>query len=119
MTLEELMYQILNPVISVYSDVAPKNASLPYCTYQRFGGRPLEFFDKTLPDKENAIIQINCWAPSAVDASKLIKKVEKTLLANNVITASAITKPESVFIDDPEAEIRGRMQDFSIWYPSN
>lgn len=119
MTIEEHIFRIVEPLITVYPDKAPINAQLPYLTYQRFGGQSVTFVDKTLPDKKNAVIQINCWASSAIEASNLIMRVEKSLLADPTVTASAITEPVSTFDDDPESAITGRMQDFSIWYPTS
>lgn len=118
MTLEEHVKNIVDPVIIVYPDVAPMDAKLPYCTYQRIGGKSVTFLDQTQPDKKHAFIQLNCWASSAIEASNYIMRVEKAFLADQTVTASAISEPESVFSDDPEAEIKGRMQDFSIWYPT-
>lgn len=119
MTLEEHIFNIVEPVITVYPDKAPMNAALPYATYQRMGGRSVTFMDKSLPDKKNALIQLNCWASSPIEASNLIMRVEKALLKSDVVNASAITEPTSTFDDDPESPITGRMQDFSIWYPTS
>lgn len=119
MTLEEQVLRIVEPVITVYPDNAPIGAQLPYCTYQRFGGQPLTFVEQALPDKKNAVIQLNCWASSAIEASRLILSVEKAFLADTVVTASAVSEAQSTFADSPDAGINGRMQDFSIWYPIN
>lgn len=119
MTLEEHIYQIVNPTIAVFPDAAPMGTPLPYCTYQRFGGRSITYMDHTLPDKKNAVVQFNIWASTALEASNLIMQIEKILVANKTVTASAISEAESAFSDDDEAEIKGRMQDFSIWYPTN
>lgn len=115
--LEQLINEAVSPILTAYPDIAAIDAKLPYCTYQRMGGRPIKFMDGSLPDKKNAIVQINCWANSALEASDLIMKVEKAIIASSdIVTAEAVTEPTSTFTDDPNASMKGRMQDFSIWY---
>ncbi|QKN84416.1 DUF3168 domain-containing protein [Vibrio phage Marilyn] len=118
MTLEEHLFNVLGPVISVYPDVAPLDAKLPYCTYTVIPGRAVVFLDNTTPDLANASIQINCFATSSLEASKKIKLVEKTLMASKAFTATKVAEPGSIFTDEPDTPIRGRMQDFTIWYPT-
>lgn len=116
MTLEEHIKIIVEPIITVYPDVAPLEAELPYCTYQRFGGRPITFVEGSLPNQKNAVIQLNCWASNVIEASKLILEVEKAFLASD-LTAKAVTEASSAFTDEPNTTLKGRVQDFSIWYP--
>lgn len=118
MTLEEHMVNVVDSLISTYPDSAPMDAALPYCTYQIIDGKSLVFMDKTTPDKKHAYIQLNVYAKSALEASNLIAQVEKTMLATKDFNATPATGARSIISDDPEAEIRGRMQDFSIWYPT-
>lgn len=118
-TLEELINEAVSPVLTAYPDIAPIGADLPYCTYQLMGGRPVQFLDGTLADKKNAVVQINCWADSALEASRLIAKVKKALIAYADLKVSVITEATSIFTDDPNAGTKGRMQDFSCWHLAN
>lgn len=119
MTLEEHLKIVIDKFVMVYPDVAPMNAALPYCTYQLIGGRPVVFVDNTIPDKKHAYVQMNVFAKSAIEASNFIAQIERELLASSRLQASPINNAQSVISDDPEAKIKGRMQDFSIWYPTN
>ncbi|WP_434359912.1 DUF3168 domain-containing protein [Parasalinivibrio latis] len=117
MTLEETLYAVLSQVADTYPDRAPVDAALPYVVWQRTGGRALAFMDRSKPPLAHSTIQVNGWAASAVAVSQLMENLEAALLASDAVTASALSQPQSIFDDDPNATLRGRMQDFSIWHP--
>ena len=118
MTLEEHMHNVTSSLIAIHADIAPHGTPLPYGTYQIIDGQSVVFVDKSTPDKKHAYVQINIYAESALEASNLIAQVEKRLLETKDFNASPINAARSIISDDPDAKIKGRMQDFTIWYPT-
>ncbi|UCV00296.1 DUF3168 domain-containing protein [Acidovorax radicis] len=97
----------------IYPDVAPSGAGLPRIVYQQVGGRVINYTEGTLPDKENARMQIVCWASTRLAAINLMKQAEAAILAAPVIQAEAIGARISGFEQD--TNLYSSQQDFSIW----
>lgn len=70
----------------------------------------MSFIDNALPDKRNALIQVNVWGG---DPDALILQVEQTLRAATDMQASP--EGESRDADEPDMELVGASQDFDIW----
>lgn len=115
MSLESDLVTLLKTLCPrVFPDVAPTDTQRPYITWQQIGGdviRPLV----GLPDKRNALVQIDCWAERRADANALALAVEAALVAATVFVA----RPQSALVatNDEDTDLRGAMQDFSIWAP--
>ena len=113
MSLESDLYTVLAAVQpAVYPDVAPPGAAVPYITWQQVGGDVVRPVDG-LPDKRNAVVQINCWAATRDQANAMALAVEAALVAATVFQARPVAAFMAAFDDD--VELRGAMQDFSIW----
>ena len=115
MSAEAAIVPVLTALVSgrIYPDVAPSGAGLPRIVYQQVGGKTINYTEGTLPDKENARMQIVCWAATRLAAISLMKQVEAAILAAPVIQAEAIGARISGFEQD--TNLYSSQQDFSIW----
>ena len=73
----------LSPLVAgrVFPDVAPLDTPRPYITYQQVGGTAHAYIDKALPDHEHALVQLNVWADTRLQAAALRKLTEASLIA--------------------------------------
>jgi hypothetical protein len=114
MALEENLTALLRAICPrTFSDFAPLDTPRPYVTFQQIGGSTVDFIDKVVPSKENAVMQINAWADSRLDAKALIKQIEAALIAATEFQAAPVAAASSDF--DPDMDRRCSRQDFSIW----
>ena len=115
MSAEAALFPLLTGLVSgrIYPDVALSGAGLPRIVYQQVGGKTINYTEGTLPDKENARMQIVCWAATRLAAISLMKQVEAAILAAPVIQAEAIGARISGFEQD--TNLYSSQQDFSIW----
>ncbi|GAB3416648.1 DUF3168 domain-containing protein [Massilia agilis] len=114
MTLEERLTSLLRGICpNIYRTVAPFDAPRPYVTYQRIGGNSLVWMDNTLADKRNALCQINTWAEDPAQSDALIQAIESALLASPDLKAEP--QGESQDASEPDMELYGARQDWSIW----
>lgn len=115
MTVESDIFDTLKTLVSnrVFPDVAPWNTTRPYITYQQVGGRVIKPIDRVVPDKQNGLFQVNCWADTRMGASSLALQVESALTTSTAFAC----KPEGAPIanHEPDLDRYGTMQDFSIW----
>jgi hypothetical protein len=114
MTLEELLQtELLAVCPRSFSDFAPTDTPRPYVTWQQVGGEALQFIDRTVPSKENAVIQVNVWADSRMQAKSLIRAIEVRLIGATSIQAS----PEAAAVSDfdPDMDRFCSRQDFNVW----
>lgn len=113
MSLEtDLQALLLTLCPRVFSDVAEAGAAKPFITWQQVGGDVLQPISG-MADKRNALVQINCWAERRIDANALALAVEAALVGATVFQA----RPQSALVatNDDDTDLRGAMQDFSIW----
>lgn len=113
MSLEtDLSALLLTVCPRVSADVAPAGTAKPFITWQQVGGDVIQPISG-LPDKRNALVQINCWAERRADANALALAVEAALVGTTVFVA----RPQSALVatNDDDTDLRGAMQDFSIW----
>ena len=115
MSAEAAIFQLLTGFVGgrVYPDVSPSGALLPRIVYQQVGGKTISYTEGTLPDKENARMQIVCWAATRMAAINLAKQVEAAILAAPGMQAEAIGARISGY--EPDTGLYSSMQDFSIW----
>lgn len=115
MSAEAAIVPLLTGLVSgrIYPDVAPSGALLPRIVYQQVGGQNITWLEGTLPDKENARMQVVCWASTRLAAINLMKQAEAAILAAPVIQAEAIGARISGFEQD--TNLYSSQQDFSIW----
>lgn len=111
--LETLMATTLAPLLGtrVFPDTAPASTELPFVIYQKVGGLEPLFADGTLPDKENARVQVQVWARKRTEASAMMRQVKAALCAAPVFATTLgadVARNDDGFL--------GAQQDFSIWY---
>lgn len=99
----------------VYPDVAPEGSPLPRIVYQQVGGQDLVYAEGKLPTSENGRYQLACWATTRLQAVALAKQVEQILVEHPVLQAKPIGARISAH--EPDTDLRGCRQDFSIWSP--
>ena len=115
MSAEAALVPLLTGLVSgrIYPDVAPSGAGLPRIVYQQVGGKTINYTEGALPDKENARMQVVCWASTRMAAINLMKQVEAAILSAPVIQAEALGARISGYEQD--TNLFSSMQDFSIW----
>lgn len=114
MTLEErLVATLLTVCPRVYQDFAPTDTTRPYVTFQQIGGETVDFVDRTIASKENALIQVNVYSDSRKEAKATIQQIEVALTQATDFQASPQAAPSNDF--DVDMERYSSMQDFSIW----
>lgn len=115
MSAEAVIFPLLSALVAgrAYPDVAPSAAALPRIVYQQVGGQAITYTEGTLPDKENARMQVACWAATRLEAIELMKQAEAALLAAPVIQVEALGARQSAF--EPDTGLYCSRQDFSIW----
>ena len=115
MSAEEVIYPLLSPLVQgrVYPNRAPSGSALPRIVYQQVGGVTVDFLEGTLPDKENARMQIVCWAATLLEAIALIKAAEDLLMAAPHFQVQRLGARVSG--DESDTNLYSSMQDFSIW----
>ncbi|MBL7090832.1 DUF3168 domain-containing protein [Acidovorax sp.] len=116
MSAEATLHALLAPLVSgkAWPDVA-HDTVLPRIVFQQISGRTINYTEGTLPDKENARMQIACWAASRASAIALMKQAEALILAEPTFQAEALGARSSVVETDVEPYVYGCRQDFSIW----
>lgn len=117
MSVESDIFNTLRGLVAdrVFPDVAPFGTQRPYITYQQVGGEALAFMDNALPDKKHGRFQINVWSDTRAEAADLASQVEAAMVAATAFQARALGAPVALY--DSETELRGSMQDFSVWSP--
>lgn len=114
MILEEKLVELIKVVCPrVKPDFAPTNTARPYVTFQQIGGAVLDYIDPSVPSIENAVVQVNVWADSRLEAKTLMKQIEAALIAAVTVQSTPISACASDF--DADMNIYGSRQDFSIW----
>ena len=114
MSLETDLVAVLQAVCPrVFPDVAPLATPRPYITWQQVGGDPVNYVDNTVPDKRNALMQINCWATTRLEANALALQAEALLIVSTALQARA--QSALVAAHEEDTDLRGAMQDFTIW----
>lgn len=115
MSIEASVYSLLSPLVGarVYPDIAPNGAERPFITYQQIGGQALNPLSNAPPGKHNALMQINVWADTRLQASTLALEVEDAMRTADQFAA----RPQMAFIStyEPDTKLYGAIQDFSIW----
>lgn len=111
MTMESTLYTVLHGICPrVFPDIAPTNTVRPYVTWQQIGGDVINPLDNSAPGKRNAIVQINVWSNTRVEANSISQQIEDAMRA---IPA----RPQSASFSDYDYDmlVYGAQQEFSLW----
>jgi hypothetical protein len=115
MTVESQIYNALKGLVTgqhVYAITIPDTVTArTYITYQQVGGDAVNFLDSAKPGKKNARFQVNVWAPTAHQAAALSRLTEDAMRTINSFVLGA-----PVSTSEPDLNIFGTRQDFSIWF---
>lgn len=117
MSLSSLVKAALSPVTNgrVYPRRIPGGKpTFPLIVYQRVGGVPFEFQDQSLPDKDNARVQVTVWAESELECESTSRAVRVAILA--ALTATTLTGEIAQNDGEDNLKLYGSRQDFGIWY---
>lgn len=113
MLAEQAVYLAIKDLAPTYPDVAPEGSALPRIVFQQAGGPAVNYTEDTPADEDIARIQVACWAETRMQASALSKQVERTLIQAAGMQARPIGARVSVH--EPENNLYGARQDFSVW----
>lgn len=114
MALETDLKAALDPLVSgrVYPDVTPDNPTLPCIVYQQVGGEAVNFVEGTLPDMNNARVQLHVWAKTRLEASTLAQQARAAL--TSALGATTLGAPTSLY-EEP-LKLYGSRCFYGIWY---
>lgn len=115
MGFEAEIYNTLKGLVSnrIFPDVAPTATTRPYITWQKIGGKSINFLDNSIQSQHHSRVQINVWADSRLSANTIAKQVEDALKQASNIYAAPEAEPMSDY--DPDMNLYGTIQDFSIF----
>jgi len=116
MSLEAKLYTLLSPLVGgrVFPDAAPFDTQRPYITYQQIGGRVITPLNKSIPNVQNAGVQINCWDNTRIASKTLALLIEDAMRTTDVFQATPESAPHANHEED--LGLYGFDQDFSVWY---
>ena len=123
MNIETIIPALLNSLVGdrvwqdATSDNLPRDANnqiLPFIIWTLVGGQDAEYVDQTMGTHANARVQIQVVSPSGLQAATLIRQARDRLLASDY-TVGVYGSPVGTY--DAARKLRGRMQQFGIWYP--
>lgn len=116
MSLEASLYAVLGPLVAgaAYPDVTPEPPVFPCIVYQQVGGKAFDYVDKTLPENDNARVQVLVWSKTRLEASQIMRAARVALMAStlNVRTVAAPISQYHEYL-----ALFGARQDFDIYYP--
>jgi len=114
MTLEAKLFALLSPLVAgrVFPDVAPFDTARPYIIWQQIGGKATNYVDDTVPDTENAAIQLTTWHDTRASAKAMALQIESTLITAATLQARPMSA--SVAEHEPDLNRYGARQDFDI-----
>ena len=123
MNIETIIPALLNSLVgdrvwqNATTDNLPRDANnefLPFIIWTLVGGQDAEYVDQTMGTHANARVQIQVVSPSGLQAATLIRQARDRLLASDY-TVGVYGSPVGTY--DAARKLRGRMQQFGIWYP--
>jgi len=97
----------------IFPDVAPLGTLTPYITYQAVGGEPMNFLSGDRPDKQHVRIQVNVWSERRNEASEIGMLVEDALRSAAELQVEVASGRVATY--DEETNLRGTMQDFTLY----
>lgn len=118
---DELIRRIKLHCARVYSPTVPFGTAVPYVTWQHLGGHALRYVDNTAPDKRNAFVQVNAWAPGKKAAFDLLRAIEEELcvVTDGEFVAVPMEEPSDAYIEGNEGQqpgqLSGALQAFKVW----
>ena len=113
MSLETDVYTLLTGVCPrVFPDFAPTGTAKPFVTWSIIGGQALLPMGKTVPNRRQALVQVNVWSETRIEANSLMLQIDSAFRQSSVFDASPYA--EMMTVVDEESNLRGAIQDFRI-----
>jgi hypothetical protein len=100
----------------VFPDFAPTSTTRPYITYQQIGGDVINPIPNDNPSHRNALIQVNVWANTRLQAMALSRAIEVAMRGATAFIARPIGAPACDY--DADFPVYSAAQDFSCWHTS-
>lgn len=114
MSLESQLFTVLSAVCPrTFPDFAPPSTQRPYVTYQQISGEAVNFLGREVPNKRNAVVQVNVWASTRAEAVTLAQNIEDAIRMATVFQGEPVAAPTADY--DADVPVYGSSQDFSIW----
>lgn len=124
MNIEDLVPEVLNTLVGgrVWESATPENLPrdditkvvLPFIVWTVMGGQDSEYVEQTpAPTHSNARIQVHAVTPLGTSPSTLMKAVRDALLASTY-TVGVYGSPVGTY--DAARKLKGRFQQFSVWF---
>lgn len=122
MAIEAIVTALLSPVVDgrCWENTTPEGLArdandriLPFIIWTLVSGIEQEYVDQTMPEARNSRIQVNVVGPSSIECSRLIKAARDALV-NSTYTVGVYGSPGGTY--DQARNLRGRRQQFGIWY---
>lgn len=116
MSMESDLVALLKTLCAtVAPDAAPQGTAPPWVTWQLIGGAPQRYTENTPMNRRMSYVQINAWCSTRQAAITLIRAIEDALCASLAFEARPNAEP--LADHEPELELYGMSQDFSIFAP--
>ena len=96
----------------VHIGTAPYDTQQPYVTWQHIGGDPLRYTDSEPAAQRNALVQVNAWAATNMEALVLMLGIQEALCGAPEFQASPHGEPIGAYDDGDIA--KGYLQTYSI-----
>ncbi len=114
MSMEADLFTMLKAICPrTYPDFAPTSTVRPYVTFQKIGGKAINYTDGVIPTERNVDVQINVWSDTRLQADALIAQIEDAMRAATAFTARPNAAPMTDF--DADMQVYACIQDYSIW----
>lgn len=122
MSIDTIVPALLNSLVAnrVWQDATPDdlprdaNGTIEdFIIWTLVGGQDAEYVEQKMGTHTNARIQLHAVSPSSIRASQLAKDARDRLLASEY-TVGVYGSPVGTY--DAPRKLRGRMQQFGIWY---
>lgn len=115
MSLEASLFALLGPLVSgnAFPDVTPEPPPFPCIVYQQVGGKAFDYVEKTLPENDNARVQVLVWAKTRLEAST-ISRAARAAIIGSTLDARTVAAPIAQYHE--YLALFGARQDFDINY---
>ena len=98
----------------VYPSSAPLDTPRPFVTWEHIGGDPLRYVEGTAAAQRMALLQVNVWASTKVQALSLGLAIEDALCIAAGLSVSPNAALQGRFEDSVEPPLYGTVQDFTV-----
>lgn len=114
MSIETDVFETLSGVCPrVFPDFAPTETQRPFVTWSIIGGRPIRPIGKDVPNRRHAMIQINVWASTRIEANEMMVDIDAAM--RQATAFDSLPNGELMTVFDEQSTLRGAIQDFDVY----